>query len=48
VTTVPGEALPPRMAPAVAVMTGGPPPSNNLAQVLVQWVNGVCSSGIGG
>jgi hypothetical protein len=27
-----GEALAPGMAPAVTVMTGGPPPSNNSAQ----------------
>jgi hypothetical protein len=45
-TAVSGEDLAPRTASTVAVMTGGPPGSNNLVRdVLVQWVNGATLSG---
>jgi hypothetical protein len=48
VMAVSGEALTPRTASVVAVMIGGPPPSNNSTrEVLVRWVDDVSSSGNG-
>jgi hypothetical protein len=49
VTVVSGEAPALGTAPMVEVMTGGPPPSNNLMwDVLVQQVDSASSSGNGG
>jgi hypothetical protein len=48
VMAVSAEALTPGTASVVAVMIGGPPPSNNSTrEVLVRWVDDASSSGNG-